>query len=161
MSSENAEVIPLRRPPIRQSTVVRSNLAHTFDVFVDTLGDWWPLRPYSLGQDRVREVVFERAAGGRVYEVWTDGTDVTWGHLRAWEPPHRFVMTWGALPPGTEVELTFRGLGPALTRVAVEHRGWENLTEEQIAAAGDYRAGWAAVLAAFPAHVHREGSETP
>jgi uncharacterized protein YndB with AHSA1/START domain len=150
VTSENADVVPLRRPPIRQSTLVRSDIAHTFDVFVDTIGTWWPLQPYSIGQDRVREVVFERAQGGRVYEIWADGTDVTWGHLLAWEPPHRFVMTWDALPPGTEVELTFRGLGPALTRVAVEHRGWENLTEEQIAAAaGGYSAGWTAILAAF------------
>jgi hypothetical protein len=49
----------------------------------------------------------------------------------------------------------FSPVGPALTRVTVEHRGWENLTEEQLAAAtgvdGGYEAGWAAILAAFAA----------
>jgi uncharacterized protein YndB with AHSA1/START domain len=162
VSSDNADVIPMRRPPIRQSTLVRSDCAHTFDVFVDTIAQWWPLRPYSIGQDRVADVVFERELGGRVYEVWTDGTAVTWGHLLAWEPPHRFVMTWEVLPAVTEVELVFRPLGPALTRVAVEHRGWENLTEEQLAAATDlvagYSTGWVEILAAFAATASPDGS---
>jgi hypothetical protein len=30
VSSENADVVPLRRPPIRKSTLVRSDVAHTF-----------------------------------------------------------------------------------------------------------------------------------
>ena len=151
----DGRVLPLRRPPIRRSTVVRSDCAHTFDVFVDSIAEWWPLRPFSLGGDRVVDVVFERKLGGRVYEVWADGSTVSWGDLLAWEPPHRFLMTWAALPAPTEVELVFSPVGPALTRVTVEHRGWENLTEEQLAAAtgvdGGYEAGWAAILAAFAA----------
>ena len=42
-------------------------------------------------------------------------------------------MTWNITPVATEVELTFAELGPALTRVAVEHRGWETLSDEQLA----------------------------
>jgi uncharacterized protein YndB with AHSA1/START domain len=97
----------------------------------------------------------ERRRGGRVYETWADGTEVTWGELLAWEPPERFVMTWTMTPAATEVELTFAALGPRLTRVAVEHRGWEALTEEQLGAdcalpggytGGSYAAGWALIL---------------
>ena len=154
--SARATVTPLRRPPVRQSTVVRSDLNHTFEVFVRTIGTWWPVQPFSAGQDRVRDVTVEPRAGGRVYETWQDGTTVTWGELLAWEPPERFVMTWTLTPAPTEVELTFRALGPALTRVAVEHRGWEALTEEQLAQAcalpdgyygGAYAAGWTRILA--------------
>jgi uncharacterized protein YndB with AHSA1/START domain len=153
-------VTPLRRPPVRQSTVVRSDLDHTFDVFVRTIGIWWPVQPFSAGQDRVRDVTVEPRAGGRVYETWQDGTTVTWGELLAWEPPERLVMTWTFTPSPTEVELTFRALGPALTRVAVEHRGWEALTEEQIAedcalpggySGGAYATGWAHILARLAA----------
>jgi hypothetical protein len=35
-------------------------------------------------------------------------------------------------PAPTEVELMFTPLGPALTRVAVEHRGWEALDDAQL-----------------------------
>ncbi len=150
-------VATLRRPPVRQSTVVRSDVRHTFEVFVRTIGIWWPVDPFSAGKDLVKDIVIEQQVGGRVYETWADGTEVDWGELLAWEPPARFVMTWNQTPVPTEVELSFSALGPALTRVTVEHRGWEALTDEQLAqdcalpggyAAGTYSAGWAQILAA-------------
>jgi uncharacterized protein YndB with AHSA1/START domain len=138
--------------PVRQSTIVRSDVAHTFAVFVDTIATWWPLKRFSLGQERVVDV-FTPDVGGRIYEVWDDGNTVTWGHVQAWDPPHRFVMTWEVLPTVTEVELTFRSLGPALTRVEVEHRGWDRISPEEMASvrelADSYDTGWATILAAL------------
>lgn len=158
--SARATVSPLRRPPVRQSTVVRSDLNHTFEVFVRTIGVWWPVQPFSAGKDKVRDVTIEPRAGGRVYETWQDGTTVTWGELLAWEPPERLVMTWTFTPAPTEVELTFKALGPVLTRVSVEHRGWESLSTEQLArdcalpggyTGGAYSDGWAHILAQLAA----------
>jgi uncharacterized protein YndB with AHSA1/START domain len=148
-------VTALRRPSVRQSVLVRSDRQHTFDTFVATIGTWWPVNPFSAGKDRVRDVTFERRPGGRIYETWEDGTQVDWGEVLAWEPPARFVMTWNMTSVVTQVELTFAELGPALTRVTVEHRGWERLTEEQLAedcalpggyTGGAYREGWARIL---------------
>jgi hypothetical protein len=153
-------VTPLRRPPVRQATLVRSDVDHTFGVFVRTLGVWWPVRPFSAGQERVRDVTLEPRLGGRVYETWQDGTVLEWGELLVWQPPHRFTMTWTGTPAPTEVELTFTALGPALTRVAVEHRGWEALSEAQLSedcalpggyTCGAYSKGWTAILARFTA----------
>lgn len=153
-------VTVLRRPPVRQSTTVRSDARHTFDTFVRTIGAWWPAVPFSAGQDRVRDVTLEQRAGGRVYETWADGTELDWGELLAWEPPERFVMTWTGTPLPTEVEFSFAALGPALTRVTVEHRGWEAMTDEQLAedcalpggyASGAYSAGWTRILDRFAA----------
>ena len=125
-------VTPMHRPPIRQSTMVRSSAEHTFDVFVRTLDQWWPLRTHSQGQEKVVGVTCEERVGGRVFETWADGQTRTWGTLLAWEPPTRFVLTWDIIePPVTEVELTFRELAPSLTRVQVEHRGWEKLSGER------------------------------
>jgi hypothetical protein len=151
-------VVPLRRPPVRQATVVRSDVEHTFSVFVRSIGAWWPVQPFSAGKDRVRDVTVEQRLGGRVHETWEDGTVVTWGELLVWEPPHRFAMTWTGTPVPTEVELTFTALGPALTRVALEHRGWEALSDAQLAedcalpggySSGAYSTGWAKILARF------------
>jgi hypothetical protein len=153
-------VTPLRRPPVRQATLVRSDVDHTFEVFVRTLSAWWPVQPFSAGKDQVRDVTVEQRVGGRVYETWQDGTVVDWGVLLVWQPPHRFTMTWTGAPAPTEVELTFTALGPALTRVAVEHRGWESLTEAQLSedcalpggyASGGYSKGWTTILACFAA----------
>jgi len=163
-------VTALRRPPVRQSVLVRSDRQHTFDTFVRTIGLWWPVTPFSAGQDRVRAVTFERRIGGRVYETWQDGAEVDWGEVLAWDPPARFAMTWNMTPVPTEVELTFTELGPALTRVAVEHRGWERLTEEQAGRdcalpggylGGAYREGWALILGRFAAAAGGPGDATP
>ena len=139
--------------PIHCSTLVRSGQEHTFGVFVNSIGAWWPVRPYSLGHQCVRDVTFTPELGGRVYETRDDGSTATWGHVVAWDPPFRFTMTWEVFAGGTELEVTFRPLGPALTRVELEHRGWERLSEQQVrtatAAAGGYRAGWAAILTAL------------
>jgi hypothetical protein len=155
MSGQDPVPSTLRRPPVRQSTLVRSDRQHTFDTFVHTVGAWWPVSPFSAGRDQVRKITFERCTGGRVYETWQDGTEVDWGELLVWEPPKRFVMSWNQTPVLTEVELTFAELGPSLTRVAVEHRGWEALTDEELAedcalpggyASGAYHEGWASIL---------------
>jgi hypothetical protein len=146
--------------PIRQTTIVRSDAAHTFGVFVREIGRWWPTQPYSQGQERVVSVTFEPRAGGRVYETWDDGTERTWGDVLVWEPPERFRITWDILPTGTEVEVRFRSLGPNLTRVELTHEGWENLATEELTAltevGRDYKAGWARILAIFA-----EAASTP
>ena len=90
MANERAErpvVTVLRRPPVRQSTLVRASAQHTFTTFVTTIGAWWPAQPFSAGKDRVREITVEQRQGGRVYETWDDGTDVDWGTLVTWQPP--------------------------------------------------------------------------
>jgi uncharacterized protein YndB with AHSA1/START domain len=152
------ETTVLSRPPVRQSTIVRSDIDHTFEAFVRMIGAWWPVEPLSIGGDRVRDVTVEQRLGGRVYETWDDGTTADWGEVVAWEPPGRLVLSWTNTPAPTEVELSFTALGPGLTRVAVEHRGWENLTDEQLGAdcaepggylSGTYNNGWLLVLERF------------
>jgi hypothetical protein len=164
----DASITRLRRPPVRQATVVRSDIEHTFEVFVGALGAWWPVDPFSAGRHRVREVTLEQRVGGRVYETWLDGTVVVWGEVLVWQPPQRFSMTWTGTPAPTEVELTFTALGPSLTRVAVEHRGWEALSETQLSqdcalpggySGGAYTSGWATILARLSAAL--DALETP
>lgn len=161
---------PLRRPPIRQATMVRSDAEHTFTVFVREIGTWWPTAMISAGRERVRDVTVEHRPGGRVYETWHDGTTVDWGRLLVWDPPRRFTMSWMCTPAPTEVELTFAALGPALTRVAVEHRGWEALTEAQLRedcaqpggyASGAFATGWTRILAAFARAAETDTEELP
>ncbi|GAA5076995.1 hypothetical protein HNP84_003628 [Thermocatellispora tengchongensis] len=162
--------------PLRSSVLVRSDREHVYDVFVREIGHWWPTRPLSLGGGRVTAVTVEPRLGGRVYEVWRDGTEVDWGEILVWEPPERFAMTWeptaltadpedpADLPEEapvrrveggavTEVELRFQELGPALTRVEVEHRGWERLSHELACAyPPGYAAGWHMLLTRLAAH---------
>lgn len=161
-----AEVTPLRRPPVRQSVVVRAGRRHTFHTFVDTIGVWWPVNPFSAGTGRVRDVTIERQAGGRVYETWDDGRQVDWGTVLAWSPPERFAMTWAIVSALTQVEVTFAELGQALTRVSVVHSGWEKLSDEQLAKdcalpggylGGSFDKGWAFILGRLAAAAEAGG----
>jgi hypothetical protein len=163
-----ATVTRLHRSPVLQSTPVRSDVAHTFDIFVREIGAWWPVQPYSAGQDRVRQVTFERPFGGRVYETWEDGTTVDWGDVLRWEPPECFTISWRSTPAVTEVELVFSELGPSLTRVAVEHRGWDALTDEQLTddcalpggySWGAYATGWSAILSCLAAAIEADTAD--
>ena len=158
-------VTALRRPPVRQSVLVRAGRAETFRSFVTTIGSWWPVQPFSAGKERVRAITIEQQPHGRVYETWDDGTEVDWGTVTDWQPPERFTMTWTFTPADTEVEFTFTALGPRLTKAAVEHRGWEVLSDEQIAedcalpggyGSGAYSAGWSIILAAMTASVSED-----
>lgn len=151
-------VVPLERPPVRQSTLVRSGLQRTFDVFVREIGSWWPLRPFSMGESRVRSVTFERSLGGRVYETWDDASEHEWGTVLQWDPPHGFCMTWNVTGTPTEVELRFRAEAADRTRVDLEHRGWDRLSEAQLVQAcalpggylgGSFTEGWSRILACF------------
>jgi hypothetical protein len=159
-AANRAPVSTLRRPAVHASTLVRSDVEHTFDVFVTTIGDWWPLDQVSAGRERARTVTIEPRTGGRVYETWDDGSEHSWAEITEWDRPAGFTIAWNGTPAPTEVELAFTALGPSLTRVSVEHRGWDQLTDEQLAedcaAPGGYRAGqydrgWQRVLASFTA----------
>jgi hypothetical protein len=162
----------LHRPPVRQSISVRSSQDHTFDVFVREIGTWWPLQPFSFGTDRVRQVTFERELGGRVFETWDDGTVHEWGRVLIWQPSERFAMTWNITGTPTEVELSFTAEADNRTRVDLEHRGWDKLTEAQLSEAcalpggylgGSFSAGWTRILRCFSdrAESNTDGTNAP
>ena len=105
------------------------------------------------------ESVIEPFVGGRWYSSCTDGTVVTLGHVRVWEPGQRFTVSWeisaqwkpDARPELTsEVDVTFTGEAPGHTRVDLEHRGFERMG----AADGekmrhDVDNGWPGLLALY------------
>jgi uncharacterized protein YndB with AHSA1/START domain len=163
-SERRASVRRLQRPPIRQSVLVHSDISHTFDTFVRTIAHWWPVALFSSGKELVRDILVEERLGGRICEIWEDGTVVVWGEILSWEPPHLFLMTWTKTPATTEVEFTFVALGPALTRVTVEHRGWETLSEAQWSQVctrpGGYAAGWERILGVFVAATEKQPTGT-
>jgi len=119
--------------PIRRSLHVRLNPEEAFRLFTAGIGSWWPLDTHARAEERgseTKEVVFEEHAGGRIYEVLTDGTNCDWGRVTAWEPPGRVVYDWKPNDddhPPTEVEVRFSPTEKGGTMVALEHRGWEAL----------------------------------
>jgi uncharacterized protein YndB with AHSA1/START domain len=143
--------------PVRKSVVVHRSQDEVFDLFTDRLDAWWPLATHSIAADTfegrvtAEAIVFEKRPGGRVLERMSDGTEVPWGTILAWEPPARFVMSWKPTledGPSTEVELRFTSLDGGRTRIDLEHRGWELLGPADPRRDG-YDEGWARLFGRF------------
>ena len=78
----DADVVTLRRPPVRQATLVRSDVRHTFDVFVATMNVAFHLiapRPTFVEDmtDAERAVMAEHAAYRQ--QLLADGVAVVFG----------------------------------------------------------------------------------
>ena len=140
-------------PPVVKSLVVARSQADAFRLYTDEISMWWPKSKFSIGQDKVASVAIEARVGGRIFEVWQDGTEKVWGTIIAWEPPSRLIHTWHvATDPehSSEVELRFAPLGAKRTRVTLEHRQWERMSGERAAGIREnYNNGWQAIMHEF------------
>jgi uncharacterized protein YndB with AHSA1/START domain len=129
---------------VQAAVVVGAPIGKAFTVFTADIGSWWPAEHHVL-QGELAEMVFEPRAGGHVYDRATDGTECRWARVLAYEPPHRFVISWDInlqwqieadAVRCSEVEVRFVPEGPAQTRVELEHRhldrhgeGWEQMRD--------------------------------
>ena len=139
---------------IRRSITVDCPVEHAFSTFTERIHDWWPLETHSIEVDEggpAPETVIFDGPGGRLYERTTKGEELDWAHVTAFEPPHRFVLSWNASReerPPTEIEVRFEEKD-GKTRVDLEHRGWEKLGERGAEAREGYNSGWPGVLAGY------------
>lgn len=135
-------------PPVEKSLQVSLPVKAAFNLFTHGLTTWWPLATHSTGQAEAESCHVEEHEGGRVYEIQKDGTEAPWGTVLAWEPPHRFMMSWH---PGRdentaqELEVRFETEGEG-TRLELIHRGWEILGDEAKVTREGYVSGWDIVL---------------
>lgn len=138
--------------PVVVAVEVRRGVEEAFGVFTGEIASWWPVADHSVEADKVEAVVLEGRVGGRLYERWRDGGESDWGRVVAWEPPSRLVLSWSPNPERsatTEVEVRFTALEADLTRVELEHRGWEQLGDLAAEIRDNYREGWPGVLDSF------------
>ncbi len=151
--------------PVRRAITVRAAPAKAFDVFTAGMGRWW-LKTHSINGAPQAEVIVEPRAGGRWFERGEDGSECSWGHVIAWEPPTRVLLAWqidGAFrfDPEfvTEVEVRFIPDGTG-TRVELEHRNLERFGEQANAVRATFESpnGWGGLLTAFAAEADRDAS---
>jgi uncharacterized protein YndB with AHSA1/START domain len=140
---------------VRKTVTVDCAVEEAFRIFTADATSWWPVRDHSIHGDAVHEIVFESREGGAVYERTAAGETAHWATVVTWEPPSRLVLEWDILKReglATEVEVRFLPEGDR-TRVELEHRGWEEVTEEPAARRNNYDTGWGTVLGAYAARV--------
>lgn len=137
--------------PLRLSFEVACSPDHAFRTWTERATAWWPPQ-HTVSHEPGTEIVFEPRPGGRIYERTPDGREIEWGEIADWEPPHRLSYRWHiATDPAnaTEVEIVFRKLADATTRVEIEHGGWDSLGEIGQAWREANQAGWDGVLPSY------------
>jgi uncharacterized protein YndB with AHSA1/START domain len=142
---------------VRRSVIVEAGCALAFEIFTRDIDTWWP-KSHSMGGVPFKVSIIEPCVGGRWYAQREDGTDVTVAHVIAWEPGRRVVFRWEMAPgfkydPGqaSELEVRFVSLGPASTRVELEHRDFDRLSSEGEAYRNQLDRGWPIALDRFAA----------
>jgi uncharacterized protein YndB with AHSA1/START domain len=153
---------------VRTFVVVSASQEHAFSVFTEGIGTWWPADHHIL-QGELAEMVFEPRVGGAVFDRASDGSECRWAQVLAYEPPHRFVITWNISlqwqlesdpTKVSEIEVMFYPEGLSKTRVELIHRhldrhgpGWEQMRDA--VASPD---GWQHGLTRFAAQAAELGS---
>ncbi|HEY6240344.1 MAG TPA: SRPBCC domain-containing protein [Burkholderiales bacterium] len=101
------------------------------------------------------------AARRALVRVDADGDEHGIGHVLAYEPPARLVLSWEVshdFKPDpsvqTEVEVTFSEESPTTTRVVLEHRGIEAYGEhaEEMRETFESGGGWGLLLDLYAEH---------
>lgn len=141
--------------PVVKHVRVGCDVEQAFRTFTEDIGTWWPVETHSIsagedGSNPPQAIVFESAAGGRVYEQAQDGRLCDWATILVYEPPSRVVLEWKVNParPATEVEVTFEPDGGG-TLVRLEHRGWERDEQRGEMWRSGYDSGWDGVLGRY------------
>jgi uncharacterized protein YndB with AHSA1/START domain len=140
--------------PVRKSLRVKTRQSRAFEIFTTGLDRWWP-KSHFVGPSQVTKVAIEPRIAGRWFELGEDGAETTVGHVLAWEPPHRFVVTWEISSQwksdpglGSEVEVRFIAEGDDMTLVELEHRLFERM-EGGIIMHDAVDRGWPGILELF------------
>jgi uncharacterized protein YndB with AHSA1/START domain len=129
---------------IDRSVTVERPRDQVFALYTQRAATWWPLEVASHNGRLAVDVTYEPRVGGRVFETWRDGNEVTWGHILVWEPPRHFMYSYRPFADErlTEVEIWFAELAPERTEVRVQHRGWEAHGQDGVQRSAGYSSGW-------------------
>lgn len=139
--------------PLTLSYEIKCPPEHAFEVWTTRLSSWWP-RGHSASGDPETSVFLEPRLGGRIFERTSDGTEIDWGVITDWSPPHRLGYLWHiARSPdeATTVALAFVDLGDGTTRLEIVHTGWERLGADGPGFREANMAGWGALIPSFTA----------
>jgi uncharacterized protein YndB with AHSA1/START domain len=142
---------------VQRSIVVDVEQTRAFNAFV-AMTDWWPLATHTIGEAPARASIVEPRTGGRWYGIDKNGAEHGIGHVLAYEPPDRLLLSWEIscgweYDPNvkTEVDVRFVAETPTRTRVSLEHRGFEAYGEraEEMNERYSAEGAWTYVLGCY------------
>jgi Activator of Hsp90 ATPase homolog 1-like protein len=144
---------------VKKQLTVRASQERAFKVFTDGIDRWWP-REHHIGKSPLKREIIEPKLGGRWYAISEDESECEVGKVLVWEPFDRVVLSWQInadwkFAPDfiTEIEVTFKALGPKETRVDFVHRNLERYgaRADELSKILGSEKGWGATLSSFVA----------
>lgn len=143
----------LKIDPVAKTLELGVTPEHAFDLFVNSMGRWWPLSTHSVSRNEAKDVRIDGRVGGLVIEVTRDGVEHEWGVVTVYDPGERIQFTWHPGTPedaSTHVDVRFDATDSG-TRVTLVHTGWEARGDDAQGIRDNYESGWDEVLAPFVA----------
>jgi uncharacterized protein YndB with AHSA1/START domain len=147
----------IKPAPVRKELRVRAGRERAFETFAK-MGAWW-MKAHSviapLQKTEQADVVIEPRAGGRWYEVGSNGNEYDWGKVIVWDPPRRLVLCWqlgASFEYDPELETTVEVLfveDGEFTNVSFEHRDLERFGEGAGPLRESMDGGWGELLEGF------------
>ena len=139
--------------PVVKSVDVARSARDAFRIFTQEISAWWPIATHTRAKTAdgqvTERVTIEPRVGGRVYETLTDGRELDWGVVSAFDPGALFAMKWTMgreAPAHTDVSVRFEATGDTACRVTLTHENWERMGEEAERLRSGYNGGWATVF---------------
>jgi uncharacterized protein YndB with AHSA1/START domain len=147
--------------PIEIAFEVACPVDRAFELWTAGIGRWWP-KDHTVTAAPDLAVVLEGRIGGRIFERLASGIEHDWGEITIWEPPTRLGYTWHLnrdRADATDVEIRFVPRG-ALTRIEIEHRGWERLGRGGADWRDRNQGGWSTLLPHYVAEANAPAGGT-
>ena len=150
---------------VNKAVVVNVPIDEAFRGFTDRFGDFKPAE-HNLLSSPITETVFEGRVGGHIYDRAEDGSECHWARILIFEPPTRVVFSWDIGPTWqletnhdntSEVEVRFTPEGRGVTRIDLEHRGFDRQGAggEAMRIAVESPNGWGGILQLFAAEAEK------
>lgn len=148
--------------PIELEREIACPRLHAFEVFTARTANWWP-RELSRSGAAEFTVALEPWVGGRVYERTSEGEELDWAEVSAWESPRRIGFRWhlhGPREDSTDVEVGFTADGGS-TVVRIVQGGFARIGAGREELRRRSREDWELALERFAAGCLVEPRDQP
>ena len=140
--------------PLVKTIEVPCSQEKAFRVFVNEMGNWWPLDKRSMSKMHSgkpsKSLRIDPKQSGKIVEIGADDTEYLWGTVMSYEPHDLVSMDFHmGLPAGKSasiVEIRFTALSNERTRVILTHSNWEAYGELAEMMRGGYGSGWVIIF---------------
>lgn len=138
--------------PIVKTIEVPCSQEKAFKVFVNDMGNWWPLDKRCMSMkdgQSAKSLQVEAKLGGKIVEISQDDTEHFWGTFKTFNPHDSVSMNFHmGMPPenASLVEVQFTALGAEQTRVQLTQSNFEAFGDMAEMMRGGYGSGWVIIF---------------